>query len=101
VSREEFSFVSSDGLEIAYYGWRAPARAAGIVQVAHGMGEHALRYAHVADFLNRSGYHVYASDHRGHGRTAKNVESLGDFGAAGWDGLVGDLVMVTKLAGSR
>src|SRR5216683_146307 len=78
MSREEFSFSSSDGLEIAYYRWRAPARAAGIVQIAHGMGEHALRYAHVAEFLNQAGYHVYASDHRGHGRTAKNVEALGD-----------------------
>jgi alpha-beta hydrolase superfamily lysophospholipase len=52
MSREEFAFTSSDGVEIAYYRWRAPARAAGIVQIAHGMGEHALRYAHVAEFLN-------------------------------------------------
>jgi alpha-beta hydrolase superfamily lysophospholipase len=101
MSRDEFSCPSSDGLEIAYYRWRAPARAAGIVQIAHGMGEHALRYAHVAEFLNQAGYHVYASDHRGHGRTAKNAASLGDFGSAGWNGLVADLVMVTKLARTR
>src|SRR5216684_1644668 len=101
MSREEFSFSSTDGLEIAYYRWRAPARAAGIVQIAHGMGEHALRYAHVAEFLNQAGYHVYASDHRGHGRTAKNVEALGDFGSAGWNGLVADLAMATKLARTR
>jgi alpha-beta hydrolase superfamily lysophospholipase len=101
MSREEFSFSSSDGLEIVYYRWRAPARADGIIQIAHGMGEHALRYAHVAEFLNRSGYHVYANDHRGHGRTAKGVESLGDFGAPGWNGLVADLVMVTRLARTR
>src|SRR5260370_13538626 len=101
MSREEFAFTSSDGVEIAYYRWRAPTRAAAIVQIAHGMGEHALRYAHVADFLNQAGYHVYASDHRGHGRTAKNVESLGDFGVAGWNGLVADLAMVTKLARTR
>jgi alpha-beta hydrolase superfamily lysophospholipase len=101
MSRDDFAFSSSDGLEIAYYRWRAPVRAAGIVQIAHGMGEHALRYAHVAEFLNQAGYHVYASDHRGHGRTAKNLESLGDFGNAGWDGLVADLVMVTKLARTR
>jgi alpha-beta hydrolase superfamily lysophospholipase len=101
MSREEFSFTSSDGLEIAYYRWRAPARAAAIVQIAHGMGEHALRYAHVAEFLNKSGYHVYANDHRGHGRSAKGVESLGDFGALGWNGLVADMVMMTKLARTR
>lgn len=101
MSREEFSCPSTDGLEIAYYRWRAPARASGIVQIAHGMGEHALRYAHVAEYLNQAGYHVYASDHRGHGRTAKNVGALGDFGSAGWNGLVADLVMVTKLARTR
>src|ERR1700688_4570731 len=102
MSREEFSFSSSDGLEIAYYRWRAPGRGAAIVQIAHGMGEHARRYAHVAEFLNKSGYHVYASDHRGHGRTAKGVESmLGDFGELGWNGLVADMVMVTKLARTR
>jgi alpha-beta hydrolase superfamily lysophospholipase len=102
MSREEFSFSSSDGLEIAYYRWRAAGRGAAIVQIAHGMGEHALRYAHVAEFLNKSGYHVYANDHRGHGRTAKGVESmLGDFGEGGWNGLVADLVMVTKLARTR
>src|SRR5258707_15708212 len=97
MSRDEFSFPSSDGLEIAHYRWRAPARAAGIVQIADGMGEHALRYAHVAEFLNQAGYHVYASDHRGHGRTAKKVETLGDFGKEGWNGFVADLVMVNKL----
>jgi len=101
MSREEFSFSSSDGLEIAYYRWRAAGRGAAIVQIAHGMGEHALRYAHLAEFLNQAGYHVYASDHRGHGRTAKSAESLGDFGNAGWNGLVADLVMVTKLARTR
>jgi len=101
MSRDDFAFSSSDGLEIAYYRWRPPARAAGIVQIAHGMGEHALRYAHVAEFLNQAGYHVYASDHRGHGRTAKSAESLGDFGDAGWNGLVADLAMVTKLARTR
>ncbi|MGC2274843.1 MAG: alpha/beta hydrolase, partial [Candidatus Binatus sp.] len=62
--REDFSFNSEDGIEIAYYRWRAPGKAAGIVQIAHGMGEHSLRYAHVAEVLNQAGYHVYANDHR-------------------------------------
>ena len=57
--REDFSFNSEDGLEIAYYRWRAPGKAAGIVQIAHGMGEHSFRYAHLAEFLNQAGFHVY------------------------------------------
>jgi alpha-beta hydrolase superfamily lysophospholipase len=99
--REDFSFNSEDGLEIAYYRWRAPAKAAGIVQIAHGMGEHSFRYAHVAEFLNQAGFHVYANDHRGHGRSAKGRESLGDFGAGGWNGLVADMVTLTRLARTR
>jgi alpha-beta hydrolase superfamily lysophospholipase len=99
--REDFSFNSEDGIEIAYYRWRAPAKAAGIVQIAHGMGEHSFRYTHVAEFLNQNGFHVYANDHRGHGRSAKGRESLGDFGSGGWNGLVADMVTLTRLARTR
>src|SRR5208337_4710901 len=99
--REDFSFNSEDGLEIAYYRWRAPARALGIVQIAHGMGEHTLRYAHVAEFLNQAGFHVYSNDHRGHGQSVKSRESLGDFGAGGWNALVADMATLTRLARTR
>ena len=101
MNRDDFSFTSSDGLEVAYFRWRAPGRAAGIVQIAHGMGEHSLRYAHVATFLNDAGFHVYTNDHRGHGRSATGKDALGDFGAAGWNGLVADMVTLTKLARTR
>jgi alpha-beta hydrolase superfamily lysophospholipase len=99
--REDFSFDSEDGLEIAYYRWRAPGRAAGIVQIAHGMGEHTFRYAHVAEVLNQAGFHVYANDHRGHGRSVEGRESLGDFGTGGWNGLVADMLTLTRLARTR
>lgn len=99
--RDDFSFNSEDGLEIAYYRWRAPGKAAAILQIAHGMGEHSLRYAHVAEFLNQNGFHVYANDHRGHGRSAKGRESLGDFGNGGWNGLVVDMVTLTRMARTR
>src|SRR5208337_5439992 len=99
--REDFSFNSEDGLEIAYYRWRAAGRASGIVQIAHGMGEHSWRYAHVAEFLNQAGFHVYANDHRGHGRSVKGRESLGDFSVGGWNGLVGDMLTLTRLARTR
>jgi alpha-beta hydrolase superfamily lysophospholipase len=101
MSRDEFSFPSGDGLEIAYYRWRAPGRAVGIVQIAHGMGEHALRYEPLAAFLNSAGFHVFANDHRGHGRSAKGPDSLGDFGAGGWNALVEDMVSLTKYARMR
>jgi alpha-beta hydrolase superfamily lysophospholipase len=99
--RDDFAFKSDDGLEIAYYRWRAPGKPVGIVQIAHGMGEHSWRYDHVAAALNDAGYHVFANDHRGHGRSAPSRESLGDFGAGGWNALVADMVMLTRLARTR
>lgn len=38
-----------------------------VVLLAHGYGEHARRYDHVADALVAAGAVVYAPDHRGHG----------------------------------
>ena len=40
-----------------------------IVLIAHGLFEHAGRYAHVAARLNGAGYRVVAIDHLGHGRS--------------------------------
>src|SRR4029450_4438186 len=40
-----------------------------IALIAHGYGEHAARYGHVADHLVRHGGAVYAPDHLGHGRS--------------------------------
>ena len=100
MKREEFSFRSRDGLEIACYRWPG-AQPAGIVQIAHGMGEHSMRYEHVAAALADAGFQVYANDHRGHGRTAKTKESLGDFGAGGWDALIDDMAALTRLARER
>lgn len=41
----------------------------GVVLLAHGLFEHAGRYAHVADRLNAAGLAVVALDHWGHGRS--------------------------------
>lgn len=100
-AREDFSFKSADGLTIACYRWPAEGRASAAIQIAHGLGEHSLRYARAAEFLNRAGYVVYANDHRGHGRSAPNRESLGDFGARGWDGLVEDIAHFTGIIRER
>lgn len=99
--REDFAFKSEDGIELTYYRWRASGKPAGIVQIAHGMGEHSLRYEHVAQALNDAGFHVFANDHRGHGRSVASRESLGDFGTGGWNGLVADMVTLTRIARTR
>src|SRR4029453_18747205 len=45
------------------------AHARYVAMIAHGYGEHAARYAHVADHLVRHGAAVHAPDHLGHGRS--------------------------------
>ncbi|ROP74652.1 alpha/beta hydrolase [Curtobacterium sp. PhB115] len=74
-ARGDSSFVDEYGVEIVYSTWRA-ARPKGIVQIAHGVGEHGLRYEPLAQDLVRAGYTVHVNDHRGHGRT----------GLAQWEG---------------
>ncbi|POM23003.1 Non-heme chloroperoxidase [Actinomadura rubteroloni] len=94
-----FTFTSSDGLEIHVHEWPAPGEPRGIVQISHGMGEHAARYAHLAERLNRLGYAVYADDHRGHGHTMKGTP--GDLGANGWNLLVEDMVALSRIVRER
>ena len=62
------SFVDEYGIEIATHEWLIDAPRA-LVQVSHGIGEHAQRYAPLAADLNSAGFAVAADDHRGHGET--------------------------------
>lgn len=69
-----------------------------MVQIAHGLVEHAGRYARLAKALTRAGYAVYAGDHRGHGRTAPTPEDLGFFADRdGWRKCVDDLCSLNQL----
>ena len=72
--------TTADGLPLHVHQWAAPAPARGTVVIVHGLGEHILRYAHVARHLNGLGWNVVGYDHRGHGRSggAKGVLNRGD-----------------------
>lgn len=48
-----------------------------VVIIVHGMMEHCLRYKDFANYLNKNGFIVVASDLRGHGKTALSKEKLG------------------------
>ncbi|WP_436498212.1 alpha/beta fold hydrolase [Actinokineospora sp. HUAS TT18] len=90
-----FTFTSSDGLTVHVHEWAA-AEPRGVVQIAHGMGEHALRYAPLAHALAARGYAVYAADHRGHGATMLPGQP-GVLGADGWNLLVEDVAALTRI----
>src|SRR6266567_2348986 len=94
----EFTFTSLDGLPIACARWDSRGHMRGVMQIAHGMGEHVGRYAETIDALNRAGLTVYGNDHRGHGRTALSPKCFGDFGAGGFDFLVEDMARLGRIA---
>ncbi|MET0144814.1 MAG: alpha/beta hydrolase [Ilumatobacteraceae bacterium] len=92
------TMTGADGERIFLYRWSGAGEPKAIVQIAHGMGEHAGRYARLAEALVDAGYVVYANDHRGHGLTAGDPSRHGDLGAAGWAGLVADMKALTARA---
>jgi len=94
----QFSFTSSDGLLIACARWDSRGPVRGVVQIAHGMGEHIGRYLETIEALVSVGLTVYGNDHRGHGRTARDVADFGDFGEGGFDLLVEDMVRLSHMA---
>lgn len=94
------SLTTSDGTPLHVYRWLPDEAPRAVVQVAHGMAEHAGRYERFAEALTAAGYAVYADDHRGHGQT--HPSSGADHGyfadQGGWDRVVTDLHEVTRLA---
>ena len=85
--RNESSYVDAEGVTIYWYSWKA-AKPKGILQLAHGLGDHALRYEALAQELVAAGYSVYADDHRGHGKTGVtqhggDMSKMGKLGPGG------------------
>jgi alpha-beta hydrolase superfamily lysophospholipase len=96
------SFRDDFGVEIIFYEWPVASPRA-IVQIAHGLGEHARRYDQMAAVLNRAGFSVYADDHRGHGQTglgqvaSKQTKKLGNLGPGGMDAAYKQVTDFTRL----
>nr|WP_154924141.1 alpha/beta fold hydrolase [Microbacterium testaceum] len=61
-------FTDAYGIPIVYDVHEAD-RPRAVVQLLHGVGEHAGRYGALIEALVADGLTVYADDHRGHGRT--------------------------------
>lgn len=79
--------------------YRAPdADERGVVQINHGLAEHAGRYARFAARLAAHGFHVYAHDHRGHGHTTAPDAPARSFGSRhGASKVVADVAAVHEL----
>jgi alpha-beta hydrolase superfamily lysophospholipase len=96
------SFKDDFGVDIVFYEWPVSQPKA-IIQIAHGLGEHARRYDHMAAVLNRAGFSVYADDHRGHGQTGlgqlekRQIKKLGHLGPGGMDATYKQVEEFSKL----
>lgn len=80
----EVSFKSFNERDTVY-GWIyvPAAEPKGIVQIVHGFGEHSRRYLHMIVKLMEAGFIVVADDHVGHGKTALENNTWGDWGDKG------------------
>jgi alpha-beta hydrolase superfamily lysophospholipase len=59
--------AAADGHDIHVQSWEPKGEALCVIQVLHGLGEHADRYARFAAAAAERGYVVCVHDHRGHG----------------------------------
>lgn len=69
--------ISDDGHRMYTYIFKPDSKPKAIVQIVHGLGEHAGRYKEIAEKLNKEGFLVCADDHRGFGRSTVSKDQIG------------------------
>lgn len=95
------SFTDAKGVSIVYEVHRARSDPRAVVQLLHGVGEHAGRYGALVGALTAAGYTVYADDHRGHGRTGMgqyggDATRLGRLGPGGLPAAIAAIWQLTQ-----
>jgi len=93
-------YPSKDNEELFYYYWKANSKVAnkGVIQLSHGIGEHAGRYNRIATILQEQGFDVYGNDHRAHGKSVKSKKLLGVYkGENYFDDAVEDMRHLTLI----
>lgn len=94
-------FIDAHGISVVYDVHAAARTPRGVVQLLHGVGEHAGRYAALIEALTAAGFVVYADDHRGHGRTGMgqwgDAARLGRLGPGGHRAAVAAVWQFTHL----
>ncbi len=91
---QEFTFLSSDGHTQLHGAQWTPAdrEPIAVLQIAHGVAEHILRYDDFARYLNDRGILVAGHDHLGHGKSLPEGGTPVYFGdRATWETVVDDI----------
>lgn len=96
------SYIDQSGVEVFYDFYPSNNEPRAVIQLLHGVGEHAGRYQELIDALTDAGYSVYADDHRGHGRTGLaqhggDSSKLGRLGSGGMAATKAALWQFTEL----
>lgn len=95
-------FIDAHGITIVYDVTPAKTEPRAVVQLLHGVGEHAGRYSALVQQLTGAGYIVYADDRRGHGRTGMghhggDATKLGRLGPGGFRAALAACWQLTEL----
>ena len=81
--RQVLFYRSRGGGLICGYRWLPKGEPKAVVQIVHGVADHASRYGDFAEFLNSQGFLVVAQDHMGHGDSITEEAPQGCF-SGGW-----------------
>jgi len=88
-------FVAKDGKKISYLKWADVENPVAVIQISHGMVEHAGRYDIFAREMNKKGFIVVADDHRAHGVT--DEKNLGYSDGDIWENTLSDIETLCEL----
>ncbi|MGQ0700688.1 MAG: lysophospholipase [Panacagrimonas sp.] len=95
MEHREATFQGKKKHTIFHQSWLPPKKSIkAVVVIAHGLGEHGGRYAHVAEALVGIGCAVYAIDHRGHGKSTDGGTAFVD----SFSNVVEDMDQLVELA---
>jgi len=95
-------YITDDlGSHLPIHVWCTVEKPLAVIQVAHGMMEHMLRYTQFANFFCQAGFAVIGNDHLAHGISATKT-GLGILAPGeSWETLVANLKRVNNYARSR
>jgi len=94
---EPETLVTHDGQRLALYAWPADEPRA-LLQVLHGLSEHAERYDRFARLCAAEGFTVVAHNHRGHGRGEPAMVAGHFADDRGWERVLEDVHLVRMRA---
>lgn len=95
------TLTSDDGFPLHRIQWRPDdGEPKAVVQLLHGLAEHAARYARLAEALTAAGYAVVGVDARGHGQSVRDERDRGHFADDdGWSRAIADVAWVRDAIG--